>query len=125
MLNEGAKTLASLVAPYDAKTQELILSLVKEGGPDEVEEQFFNIFESLEAALSEADDEKDDDDDEKDDDDDEKDDDKKKDDDEKKDDEDDDDTVKEESYLNEGFEGLEEKQERENSVKNAIRSYIN
>ncbi len=46
-LNEGAKTLASLLAPYSEKTQKLVVSLIKEGSPEEVTEQFYNIFESL------------------------------------------------------------------------------
>ena len=46
-IQEGAKTLASLLAPYSDKTQRLILSLIKEGSPDEVTEQFYNIYDSL------------------------------------------------------------------------------
>lgn len=53
-IQEGAKTLASLLAPYSEKTQKLILSLIKEGSPDEVTEQFYNIYESL-ANVFEAD----------------------------------------------------------------------
>ena len=52
-LQEGAKTLASLLAPYSEKTQKLMLSLVKEGSPDEVTEQFYNIYESLSGIFEE------------------------------------------------------------------------
>lgn len=58
-IQEGAKTLAALLAPYSEKTQKLVVSLVKEGSPDEVTEQFYSIFESL-SELFEEEDEKDD-----------------------------------------------------------------
>ena len=48
-LEEGAKTLAELISPYSVKTQKIILSLVKEGGPEEVTEQFYNLIENLES----------------------------------------------------------------------------
>ena len=54
-LQEGAKTLAALLAPYSDKTQKLILSLIKEGSPEEVTEQFYNIYDSL-SNIFEADD---------------------------------------------------------------------
>ena len=47
-LEEGAKTLAGLIAPYSGKTQKLILALIKEGGPEEVTDQFYTIIENLE-----------------------------------------------------------------------------
>lgn len=46
-LQEGARTLATLLAPYSDKTQRLVTSLIKEGSPDEVTEQFYNIIDSL------------------------------------------------------------------------------
>lgn len=52
-IQEGAKTLASLLAPYAEKTQKLILSLIKEGSPDEVTEQFYNIYDSLAGVFEE------------------------------------------------------------------------
>ena len=55
-LEEGAKTLAELIAPYSEKTQNILLSLIKEGGPEEVTEQFYNLIENLES-LEEEDDE--------------------------------------------------------------------
>src|SRR5574344_71330 len=52
-LNEGAKTLANLLAPYNEKTQKLVLNLIHEGTPEEVTEQFYQIFEGLEDTFSE------------------------------------------------------------------------
>ena len=52
-LQEGAKTLASLLAPYSEKTQKLVVSLVKEGSPEEVGEYFdcsYNQLTSLKGA---------------------------------------------------------------------------
>ena len=46
-IEEGARRLAELVSPYSKKTQNLIISLVNEGGPDKVSEQFYSIIESL------------------------------------------------------------------------------
>ena len=57
-LREGAETLSDLLSPYSKKTQQLVLSLIKEGTPEEVTEQFYNIMESLEEVFVEADDEK-------------------------------------------------------------------
>jgi hypothetical protein len=47
-LEEGARKLAELVAPYTEKTQNILISLIKEGGPEEITEQFYEIIESLE-----------------------------------------------------------------------------
>ena len=66
-LEEGARKLAELVSPYSKKTQNLIISLVNEGGPDTVTEQFYSIIESL--SMNEEDDEMEDDDEDWDDDD--------------------------------------------------------
>ena len=55
-LREGAETLSDLLSPYSKKTQQLVLSLIKEGTPEEVTEQFYNIMESLEEVFVEADD---------------------------------------------------------------------
>jgi hypothetical protein len=52
-LTEGAKTLATLVAGYDTPVRNLIVSLIKEGGPDEVTNQFYEILESLENVFNE------------------------------------------------------------------------
>lgn len=52
-LTEGAKTLATLVAGYDAPVRNLIVSLIKEGGPEEVTNQFYEILESLENVFNE------------------------------------------------------------------------
>jgi len=35
-LNEGAETLAELLAPYSEKTQDIVISLIKEGNSEEV-----------------------------------------------------------------------------------------
>jgi len=55
-LNEGAETLGELLAPYSEKTQDIVLSLIKEGNSEEVTEQFYNLIESLET-LDEDDEE--------------------------------------------------------------------
>lgn len=57
-IEEGAKKLAELVSPYSSKTQNLIISLVNEGGPEEVTEQFYSIMESL--SMNEEDEDEDD-----------------------------------------------------------------
>ena len=139
-LQEGARTLASLIAPLSESTQNLVLSLIKEGSPEEVEDQFNNILESLESVFGEADDEdeddEDDDEDEDGDDDDEDDDDDADDDDEDGDDDDEDEDdadkkgkkgkkgdagVKAESYIQTGLSGLnEEVVASKNSTKNSI-----
>jgi len=53
---EGAKTLADLITPYSSKTQNIILSLIKEGNSEEVTEQFYSLIESLQE-LEEAEEE--------------------------------------------------------------------
>ena len=138
-LQEGAKTLASLLAPYSEKTQKLVVSLVKEGSPEEVTEQFYNIFETLsnvfEAEGSDDDNEEDDDEGktskkskgEGSDDDNEEDDDSSDDsEDDEGDDDDEDETQNEESYIEEGYEGYD-KQPKENaySLKNTLKAYAN
>jgi len=102
-IQEGAKTLASLIAPYSEKTQKVVTSLIKEGTSEEVTEQFYNIFESLSTLFEEEADDDDDAD---------KDDEgkdvtsKKEDDDANKDDEGkDDDENKDDSYIDTGKEG--------------------
>ena len=122
-LDEGAKKLAELIAPYGEKTQNIILALIKEGGPDEVTEQFYDLIESLEAQEEieedDDDDEDDDEDDEDDDDDDDEDEDEDEDDDEDEDeDEDDDDETDEDTdkeydrYIKEDEEGAEEEEKK-------------
>ena len=53
-LEEGAKALAELISPYSEKTQNILLSLIKEGGPEEVTEQFYNLIENLESLEDEG-----------------------------------------------------------------------
>ena len=135
-IQEGARTLASLIAPLSENTQKIVLSLIKEGTAEEIEEQYYNILDTLESVFGEAaaddeeddaendeeaddedaDDENDEDDDEDDEDDEE--DDEKKSKKSKKDDEDDEEVS--ESYIHTGFSGLEE----ETSPRNLIRESI-
>jgi len=56
-LNEGAETLAELLAPYSEKTQDIVISLIKEGNSEEVTEQFYNLIESIETLEDEEDEE--------------------------------------------------------------------
>lgn len=135
-IQEGAKTLASLLAPYSDKTQRLILSLIKEGSPDEVTEQFYNIYDSLsnvfEAEEGSSDDDTSSDDTSSDDDtsvDDTSDDDTS-DDDTSSDDTSSDDTTnegaKDDSFITEGVTGLDQpKAENKYSLKNVLKSYAN
>jgi len=112
-LDEGAKKLAELIAPYSEKTQNILLSLIKEGGPDEVTEQFYSLIENLEEAEDDDEEEKDDiemsageDDDEESEEDDEDD----EDDDESEEDEEAEESTDEkldDTYINEGTEGDE------------------
>lgn len=142
-LEEGARTLANLIAPYSDKTQKLILALIKEGGPEEVTEQFYTIIENLEAVYAEEnEDEEDEDEDEEeeeeeDEDEDEEEEDKKdkkkkskkskKEDDEEEKDEDkeeDEDEMKAESFIEKGLSGLTEEVEKGNKLRNAIKGMI-
>ena len=66
-LREGADRLAELLQQYDDKTRELMLGLIKEGNEDEVTEQFFDLAEAIENAVTSDEDEYDDEDDEDDD----------------------------------------------------------
>ena len=125
-IQEGAKTLASLLAPYSDKTQKLILSLIKEGSPDEVTEQFYNIYESLASVFEEDDSSSDDgssDDDSSDD--------SSSDDGSSDDDSSDDDTKTEgaeggESFITEGVKGYDQpKAENKYNLKNILKSYAN
>jgi len=126
-LTEGAKTLASLVAPYDTPVRNLIVSLVKEGSSDEVTNQFYEIFDALQESYGK---DEDDDEDDKDDDEDEKkgkkkededDDDEDEDEDGEDDDDEDEDGIEEgDSYLDLGTDGLTE----ETRVKNKLRDTI-
>ena len=113
-IQEGAKTLASLLAPYSDKTQRLILSLIKEGSPDEVTEQFYNIYDSLsnvfEAEEGSSDDTSSDD--------------------TSSDATSSDDTTnegaKDDSFITEGVTGLDQpKAENKYSLKNVLKSYAN
>lgn len=137
-INEGAKTLANLLAPYSENVQKIVVSLIKEGSPEEVTEQFLSIYDSLsnifeaekkddedEDASDEegtedenADDANDDSDDESTED-------------EEDDSEDDDEDVKEsheedESFINEGYEGFDTyESEKRNSTRNILKAYAN
>ncbi len=135
-IQEGAKTLASLLAPYSDKTQRLILSLIKEGSPDEVTEQFYNIYDSLsnvfEAEEGSSDDDTSSDDTSSDDtsSDDTSSDDDTSDDDTSSDDTSSDDTTnegaKDDSFITEGVTGLDQpKAENKYSLKNVLKSYAN
>lgn len=137
-INEGAKTLAALLAPYSEKTQKLVVSLIKEGSPEEVTEQFYNIFESLSNVFEAEDEDKDgeedsDESDEAEDEDKDSEEDNEEDsDDESDEDKKDDEEVKEsyedESYIFEGYEGNDFEQspaEKFGSVKNVLKAYAN
>jgi hypothetical protein len=112
-ITEGAQVLAELLAPYAEKTQNFVLSLIHEGSPEEVTEQFYTIMESLQGIFGEAGEEDDGAAEEENNDDEgkskkskksEEDDDDDDGEDDGEDDDDDDDGI-EESYLNEGFDG--------------------
>ena len=64
LLEEGAETLAGLIAPYSERTQNIILAMIKEGNSEEITEQFYELIESLKEAEDdeEIDDEDEDDD---------------------------------------------------------------
>lgn len=119
---EGAQVLSELLAPYADKTQKLVLSLIKEGSPEEVTEQFYTIMESLQDVFGEAEDDEDDTDDDEDTS-------KKsgKDDDDEDDDEDDDDEDDslDEDFINEGFDGDDDEDDDGalGSVKNIMKQY--
>jgi hypothetical protein len=124
-LQEGAKTLASLLAPYSEKTQKLMLSLIKEGTSEEVTEQFYNIYDSLSNIFEEdgnsTDTSSDDSSDETSSDD--------SSDETSSDDSSDDTTVQtEESFITEGLTGGEDVQQKQSSkysLKNILKSYAN
>lgn len=134
-IQEGAKTLASLLAPYSDKTQRLILSLIKEGSPDEVTEQFYNIYDSLSNVFEAEEDGSDDtsSDDTSSDDtssDDTSSDDTSEDDTGSEDDTSSDDTTNEgtndDSFITEGVTGLDQpRAENKYSLKNVLKSYAN
>ena len=99
-LEEGAETLANLIAPYSEKTQNIILAMIKEGNAEEVTEQFYELIESLKEVEDDEDLDEDDEDDTVADDEDSdfEDDDDDEDDDEDDDDEDDDDDDVDEDF---------------------------
>jgi len=70
-LDEGAKKLAELISPYSEKVQNILISLIKEGGPDEVTEQFYSLIENLEEDEDENEEDEDEDEDDEDEDEDE------------------------------------------------------
>ena len=122
-----------MLAPYSEKTQKLILSLVKEGSPDEVTEQFYNIYDSLSSVFEEDDDTSSDDtssDDTSSDDassDDTSSDDASSDDTSSDDASSDDTTTNEESFITEGTTGYDQPKKTENkyNLKNILKSYAN
>ena len=121
---EGAQTLSELLAPYSDKTQKLVLSLIKEGSPEEVTEQFYTIMESLQDVFGEAEDDDEDDDDTDDEDKGSK----KSGDDDDGDDEDDDEDDEDdldEDFINEGFDGDDDEDDGDvlGSVKNIMKQY--
>lgn len=124
---EGAQALSELLSPYSDKTQKLVLSMIQEGSPEEVTEQFYNIMESLQSVFGETDDEDDDTSDDED---------KKsakskkdedEDEDEDEDDDEDDDEGVDESYIEEGYDGEDDESDELNeqfgSMKNVIKHY--
>ena len=140
-LQEGAKTLATLVAPYSEKTRKMFVSLIKEGSPEEVTEQFYNIFETVSQFVEGADCENGADDDTNDDDDDSK---KKpvkkgskaKDDDESDDESDDNDDdgesdgeKKDDPFIKEGMKGADgatsDKKKKYGTMKGILNEYAN
>lgn len=122
-ITEGAQTLAELLAPYSDKTQKLVLSLIKEGSPEEVTEQFYTIMESLQDVFGEAEDNKEDDD--EDDDDENKTSNKSDEDDEDEDEDDDEDEDLDEDFINEDFYGDDDEDDNGvlGSVKNIMKQY--
>jgi hypothetical protein len=148
-ISEGKETLNDLLAPYSDRTKRMVSALIKEGTSDEVTENFYNLVENLpELFEAEEDDDEDEgneddqqepgkDDGDNADDDDEGDDDKKKkgkknkksDDDDGKDgsdenDAEDDPSLKEESYINEGFEGDDASSKpADNTFKKMLKAY--
>lgn len=130
-LQEGAKTLAALLAPYPARAQKLAVSLIKEGSPDEVTEQFYTIFENLSEIFAEEDEDEDEDKDKEE----EKkpskaeEDDAEEDEDEDKEDDDEGEegTQNEESYINEGYDGYDAEEDdvyqKAGSLKNVLNTY--
>jgi hypothetical protein len=60
-IDDGAKALAELIAPYSEKTQDILLSLIPEGGPEEVTEKFYEIVEKFEDDEEDYEEESDDD----------------------------------------------------------------
>lgn len=133
-LQEGAKTLASLLAGYSDKTQKLVLSLIKEGSPEEVTEQFYNIFESLSSVFEEEETKDDSEDDEDSEDEDNSEDSEDSEDDEDSEDEDSEDDEKEaktknedkedDSYIVEGYTGFDESKKKDEPVKSSYRDIL-
>lgn len=137
-IQEGAKTLATLLEGYSPETQKLAISLIKEGSPDEVTEQFYNLIESLSSIFetkkeNSSDDSEDDDssDDSSEDssDDSENSDDEDSEDSDDSDDSSDDDTTNEgidAPYINEGYQGNDDTiKENKNSLKNVLKALAN
>lgn len=60
-LNEGKETLTHLLQGYNAKTQQAMIQLIEPGSPEEIQEQFYNLYNKL-SVLFEADDSDDSDD---------------------------------------------------------------
>lgn len=131
MIEEGAKKLAELISPYSKKTQNIILSIIKEGGPDEVTEQFHSLMEKL-GTIDEEDSEDDEDEDDEDikaSADPEEESDEEDEDEDEEDDEDVEESTEEdklETYIKEDEEGKDHKKEKQkiNPLKDRIKSLI-
>ena len=139
-IEEGAKTLATLLAPYSEKTQKVVVSLIKEGNPEEVTEQFYNILETLSSIFEEKEDEADESEDDEDEKEDEKEDesdesedneDEKEDESDESEDDEDEKEIKEsfedDSYIMEGYEGndYQSPAKKYGTVKNILKTYAN
>ena len=126
-LQEGARTLANLLAPYSEKTQKIVTSLIKEGTSEEVTEQFYNILDNLSVIFEEEESKEDDDKKKGKEDDGEENDEGENDDSESDDDSDDDETEEEglmdDSYITEGMEGNEKKTKKFNSLRDTLTAY--
>jgi hypothetical protein len=119
VLEAGAEKLAELLAPYDETTQNLLLTMIKEGGPEEVTEQFYEIIETLKGINEEEDEE--DEEEDYDDEDEEKDD----IDDEDEDDEDEDDEDEDEDFEESFTEDDSTEEEIKEETKKKINSVLN
>lgn len=120
-LNEGAETLAELLAPYSKPTREIILSVIKEGNSEEVTEQFYEIMESINGLSEDEDEDEDDDEDEYDEDEDDEDEDDEDDEEDEDDEMDEDEETEYDTYISEDEEGEEKEEKKVNLAKENLR----